>query len=59
MRTAFADRDGVIKANRPDHVKSRPEFEFLLSALEGLAQRPKRGFKLAVIRLALSTESGG
>jgi D-glycero-D-manno-heptose 1,7-bisphosphate phosphatase len=59
MRTVFVDRDGVINANRPDHVKSRPESEFLLSTLEGLGQRTKRGFNLAVIGLALSTESGG
>ncbi len=34
----FLDRDGVINVNRPDHVKSWAEFEFLPGALEALAR---------------------
>ena len=40
-RAVFLDRDGVINANRPDHVKSWREFQFLpqtLQALRKLAQ---------------------
>lgn len=33
----FVDRDGVINANRADHVLSWDEFEFLPGALKGLA----------------------
>ncbi|WP_448592659.1 D-glycero-beta-D-manno-heptose 1,7-bisphosphate 7-phosphatase [Thermoflexus hugenholtzii] len=43
MRAIFLDRDGVICENRPDHVKSWAEFQFLpgvLSALRRLAQAP-------------------
>ncbi len=43
MRAIFLDRDGVICENRPDHVKSWSEFQFLpgvLSALHRLAQAP-------------------
>jgi histidinol-phosphate phosphatase family protein len=39
----FLDRDGVINANRPDHVKSWDEFELLpgaTEALRALAQLP-------------------
>lgn len=39
----FVDRDGVINANRPDHVKRWEEFEFLpgaLDALRALAGQP-------------------
>ena len=34
----FLDRDGVINVNRPDHVKSWTEFEFLPGALAALAR---------------------
>lgn len=43
MRAIFLDRDGVICENRPDHVKSWSEFQFLpgaLGALRRLAQAP-------------------
>ncbi len=43
MRAVFLDRDGVICENRPDHVKSWSEFQFLpaaLPALRRLAQAP-------------------
>jgi len=43
MRAIFLDRDGVICENRPDHVKSWSEFQFLpaaLPALRRLAQAP-------------------
>ncbi|MEO6063179.1 MAG: HAD-IIIA family hydrolase [Thermoflexales bacterium] len=39
----FIDRDGVINANRPDHVKRWEEFVFLpgaLDALQALASQP-------------------
>ena len=35
-RAIFLDRDGVINANRPDHVKSWDEFVFLPRALDAL-----------------------
>ncbi len=37
-RAIFLDRDGVINANRPDHVKTWDEFVFLPGALDALAQ---------------------
>ena len=42
-RAIFLDRDGVINANRPDHVKSLEEFVLLpniLRALRLLARLP-------------------
>ena len=36
-RTVFLDRDGVIMVNRPQHVRSWSDVEFLPGALEGLA----------------------
>lgn len=36
MRAVFLDRDGVICKNRPDHVKSWEEFEFLPGAIDSL-----------------------
>lgn len=37
MRAVFLDRDGVICENRPDHVKSWEEFEFLPGVKKSLA----------------------
>lgn len=34
----FLDRDGVVNRNRPDHVKTWDEFEFLPGVLEALQQ---------------------
>jgi D-glycero-D-manno-heptose 1,7-bisphosphate phosphatase len=47
--TVLLDRDGVINANRPDHVKSWSEFAFLPTALDGLALLTQHGFPLIVI----------
>jgi D-glycero-D-manno-heptose 1,7-bisphosphate phosphatase len=45
----FLDRDGVINRQRPDHVKSWAEFEFLPAALEGLALLRGMGTRVVVI----------
>lgn len=45
----FLDRDGVINRNRPDHVKSWPEFEFLPGALEALRNLARLGWPIVVI----------
>jgi D-glycero-D-manno-heptose 1,7-bisphosphate phosphatase len=37
-RAIFLDRDGVINANRPDHVKAWDEFTFLPHVLDALRQ---------------------
>ena len=49
MRTVFLDRDGVINANRADHVKSWSEFHFLPGALEALALLANENFKVFII----------
>lgn len=49
VKTVFVDRDGVINVNRPDHVKSWAEFEFLPGALSGLASLTRHGFDVYVI----------
>lgn len=48
-KTVFVDRDGVINVNRPDHVKSWAEFEFLPNALAGLASLTRQGFNIYVV----------
>jgi D-glycero-D-manno-heptose 1,7-bisphosphate phosphatase len=45
----FLDRDGVINANRPDHVKSWGEFEFLPGALPALARLKSLGWPVVVV----------
>ncbi len=45
----FLDRDGVINANRPDHVTSWAEFEFLPGALSALRHLTQLGWPIAVI----------
>jgi len=47
--TVFVDRDGVINANRADHVRSWPEIEFLPGALDGLALLTRSGFDVVVV----------
>jgi len=49
VRTVFLDRDGVINRNRPDHVKSWAEFEFLPGALDALAELRRRGYRTIVV----------
>jgi D-glycero-D-manno-heptose 1,7-bisphosphate phosphatase len=46
---AFVDRDGVINANRTDHVKSWDEFEFLPGALDALALLSRTGWRVVVV----------
>ncbi len=47
--TVFVDRDGVINANRADHVRSWLEVEFLPGALAGLALLTRSGFDVVVV----------
>lgn len=47
-RAIFLDRDGVINANRADHVKSWDEFVFLPGVLDALRQLATRDFVLVV-----------
>lgn len=47
--TVFVDRDGVINANRTDHVLSWSEVEFLPGALNGLALLTRSGFDVVVV----------
>ncbi len=49
MAAIFIDRDGVINSNRPDHVKSWDEFEFLPGVLEALARLTERGHSIFVV----------
>ena len=49
MQAVFVDRDGVINRNRPDHVKTWAEFEFLPGALDGLARFARAGLPVFVI----------
>ena len=48
-RALFLDRDGVINRQRPDHVKSWAEFEFLPGALAGLALLRRQRIRVVVI----------
>lgn len=47
--TVFLDRDGVINANRADHVKSWDEFEFLPGARETIARLTRAGVRVFVV----------
>lgn len=47
-RAIFLDRDGVINANRPDHVKCWDEFVFLPRALDALKQLAGTAFVVIV-----------
>lgn len=49
MRAVFLDRDGVINANRPDHVKSWEEFAFLPGALHALRLLRAAGWTTVVV----------
>lgn len=47
-RALFLDRDGVINANRPDHVKGWDEFVFLSRALDALRKMAASDFLVIV-----------
>jgi D-glycero-D-manno-heptose 1,7-bisphosphate phosphatase len=47
-RAIFLDRDGVINVNRPDHVKSWDEFDFLPNALAALQKLAASEFRVIV-----------
>jgi len=49
LTTVLLDRDGVINANRPDHVKCWDEFKFLPGTLPALAMLTERGFTIVVV----------
>jgi D-glycero-D-manno-heptose 1,7-bisphosphate phosphatase len=49
VRTVFVDRDGVINANRSDHVTSWEQMELLPGALDGLALLTRAGFQVVVV----------
>lgn len=43
------DRDGVLNADRPDHVKSPAELQMLAGAAEAVAALRARGHRVAVV----------
>jgi D-glycero-D-manno-heptose 1,7-bisphosphate phosphatase len=45
----FLDRDGVINENRPDHVKSWDEFEFLPGVLASIRQLAQTNLPIFVV----------
>lgn len=45
----FLDRDGVINENRPDHVKSWAEFEFLPGALTSIRRLSATGLPIFIV----------
>src|SRR5690606_5049530 len=45
----FLDRDGVINENRPDHVKSWAEFQFLPGVFDALRQVHQTNWRVFVI----------
>jgi D-glycero-D-manno-heptose 1,7-bisphosphate phosphatase len=49
MRAIFLDRDGVICKNRPDHVKSWAEFEFLPGVKYALANLSQLDLPVVVV----------
>lgn len=49
MRAIFLDRDGVICANRADHVKNWQEFEFLPGAKKSLAALSQLNLPIIVV----------
>jgi D-glycero-D-manno-heptose 1,7-bisphosphate phosphatase len=49
MRAVFLDRDGVICENRPDHVKTWDEFQFLPGAKNSLAALSRLGLAVVVV----------
>lgn len=49
MRAIFLDRDGVISENRPDHVKSWEEFQFIPGTFTALRWLHNAGFRVFVV----------
>jgi len=49
MQAIFLDRDGVICENRPDHVKSWSEFQFLPGVLPTLRRLAATPFAIVVV----------
>jgi D-glycero-D-manno-heptose 1,7-bisphosphate phosphatase len=49
MRAVFLDRDGVINENRPDHVKSWAELQFVPGAVEAIARLTRAGVPVFII----------
>jgi D-glycero-D-manno-heptose 1,7-bisphosphate phosphatase len=49
MADVFVDRDGVINRNRPNHVTSWREFEFLPGSLDALARLTGAGHRIFVV----------
>lgn len=49
MKAVFLDRDGVINENRPDHVKSWHEFQFVPGALDALRALREAGWRVVVV----------
>lgn len=49
MRAVFLDRDGVICENRPDHVKSWAEFQFLPGAKKSLVSLSRLGLPIIIV----------
>lgn len=49
VKTVFVDRDGVINVNRPGHVTSWAEFQFLPNALAGLVSLTRQGCAVYVV----------
>lgn len=49
MRAIFLDRDGVICKNRPDHVKSWSEFQFLPGARRSLVALSRLGLPIIIV----------
>ncbi len=49
LNAVFLDRDGVINRNRPDHVKSWEEFEFLPGVPQAISRLARWGVRVFVI----------
>jgi D-glycero-D-manno-heptose 1,7-bisphosphate phosphatase len=49
MRTIFVGRDGVINVNRPSHVTSWEELDFIAGALDALALLTRAGYRILVL----------
>jgi len=49
MHAVFLDRDGVICENRPDHVKSWAEFEFLPGVKESMPVFSRMGLPIIIV----------
>jgi D-glycero-D-manno-heptose 1,7-bisphosphate phosphatase len=49
IEAVFLDRDGVINVNRPDHVKSWDEFQFIGGACEAIARLTCAGLRVFVV----------